>query len=89
MATKTNKNYRVTEVEPRDGYSIWVRYADGAEGNVDLSHMARWKACEKWADRNFFESVTLTEEGAVAWVDGNYIVDLCPETMYMRLTGAL
>ena len=88
MATKTT-DYRVTGVEPRDGYTIWVRYADGTEGSVDLSHMARWKACERWADRSFFESVTVTEEGAVAWVDGEYVVDLCPETMYMRLTGAL
>lgn len=88
MATKT-RDYRVTSVEPGDGYSIRVRYADGVEGNVDLSHMAHWKACEKWADRGFFESVTITEEGAVAWVDGDYMVDLCPETMYMRLTGEI
>ncbi|MDE2823250.1 MAG: DUF2442 domain-containing protein [Chloroflexota bacterium] len=88
MATKT-RDYRVTAVEPRDGYSIWVRYADGVEGSVDLSHMADWKACAKWADRSFFESVAITEEGAVAWVDGDYIVDLCPETMYMRLTGEI
>ena len=88
MVART-KDYGVAEVEPREGYNIWVRYADGVEGNVDVSHMAGWPACAKWADRDFFESVTITEEGAVAWVDGKYIVDLCPETMYMRLTGEI
>ena len=28
------------DVEPRDGYRIWLRYSDGASGEVDLSDMA-------------------------------------------------
>ena len=31
---------RPVAVEPRDGYRIWLRYADGVEGEVDLSAVA-------------------------------------------------
>ncbi len=29
-----------TDVQPRVGYRIWLRYADGVAGEVDLSHLA-------------------------------------------------
>ena len=29
-----------TNVEPRDGFHIWLEYDDGAQGEVDLSHLA-------------------------------------------------
>lgn len=31
---------RPVEVEPREGWRIWLRYTDGASGEVDLSHLA-------------------------------------------------
>ena len=30
---------RPTEVEPRDGFRIWLRYQDGTMGEIDLSHL--------------------------------------------------
>ena len=75
---------RLAEVEPRDGYHIWIRYTDGAAGVVDLSHLAGrgvFKAWKKWA---FFRSVHLTENGAVAWDED---IELCPDALYLRLTG--
>ena len=74
---------RLTEVEPRDGYQIWICYSDGAAGVVDLSHLAGqgvFKAWENWA---FFCSVHLTANGAVAWDED---IELCPDALYMRLT---
>ena len=31
---------RPTEVESREDYRIWLRYSDGAAGEIDLSHLA-------------------------------------------------
>jgi hypothetical protein len=75
---------RPTDVEPRDGFRIWVRYADGASGELDLSHLAGRGVFKAWENRAFFESVHLSEMGGVAWSDA---IELCPDALYMRLTG--
>ncbi len=75
---------RLTEVEPRDGYRIWIRYSDGAAGVVDLSHLAGRGVFKAWKNRAFFQSVHLTTNGAVAWDED---IELCPDALYMRLTN--
>ena len=71
-------------VEPREGYRIWLRYSDGAAGEVDLSDLAGGGVFSVWDDRTCFEAVHLTEYGAIAW-SGE--LELCPDALYMRLTG--
>ena len=47
-----------TEVELRDvEYRIWLRYSDGAEGEVDLSDIAGRGIFERWNEPGFFEKV--------------------------------
>ncbi len=75
---------RPTAVEPRDGYRIWLRYSDGAAGEVDLSHLAGRGVFEAWNDRACFEGVRITEYDAVAWSEE---LELCPDALYMQLTG--
>ena len=75
---------RPTEVEPRDGFRIWLRYSDGADGEVDLSHLAGRGVFAAWDDRTFFESVRLAEHGSIAWGDE---LELCPDDLYRRLTA--
>lgn len=77
--------FRPVAVEPRDGYRIWLRFADGAEGEVDLSDLAGKGVFAAWEDRAFFERVSIAD-GAVAWSDE---MDLCPDALYCRLTGKL
>lgn len=72
------------QVEPRDGYRIWLRYSDGASGEVDLSDMAGRGVFEVWLDRTYFEGVHLSEHGSIAWSDD---IELCPDALYMELTG--
>ena len=74
---------RLTEVEPRDGYQIWIRYSDGAAGVIDLSHLAGRGVFKAWKNRTFFQSVHLTANGAVVWDED---IELCPDALYMRLT---
>jgi len=75
---------RLTEVEPRNGFRIWLRYADGVSGEIDLSHLSGRGVFKAWEDRAFFETVHLSEAGAIAWGEE---IDLCPDAMYMQLTG--
>lgn len=76
-------------VEPRDGFRIWVRYEDGVEGEIDLSHLAGKDVFKAWDDREFFEGVHIGEEGGcVCWgcpPGSDMELDIAPETGYAYL----
>jgi hypothetical protein len=65
-------------------YRIWVRYDDGAEGAVDLSDLAGHGVFRAWADPAVFASVRIGPTGAIEWAGD---IDLCPDAVYLRLTG--
>lgn len=71
---------QAVDVETRAGYRIWLKYSDGASGEVDLSPFAGRGAFAAWNDRAFFESVTITG----GRVMGKPIQDLMPG---VRRTG--
>ena len=72
------------EVEARGGYRIWLRYSDGASGEIDLSHLAGRGAFEVWENRSCFEGVHIAPHGSISWgID----IELCPDALYLRLTG--
>ena len=77
---------RPVEVEAREGYRIWIRFDDGACGEIDLSDHAGKGVFKAWDDRAFFESVHLTDYRAVAWGENDEI-DACADALYMQLTG--
>ncbi len=72
------------EVKALSGYRIWLRYDDGAEGEVDLSDLAGHGVCSGWSDPAVFNAVHLAGHGAIEWSPD---LDLCPDAMYLRLTG--
>ena len=74
---------RPTEVEPRDGYLIWIRYSDGAAGLINLSSLVGRGVFATWRSLAFFKGVRLTENGAVVWGED---IELCPDARYMRPT---
>ena len=78
-------------VEPRDGYRIWVRYEDGVEGELDLSHLAGKGMFHAWDDRAFFEGVHINDEGGcVCWgcpSGSDTELDIAPDTGYAYLLG--
>ena len=75
---------KAIEVRPLDGYRIWLKYADGVTGEVDLSHLAGRGVFKVWTDRTVFEGVHVDPSGAIAWSED---IDLCPDALYLRLTG--
>ena len=75
----------LTSVEARQGYRIWVKYADGTEGEIDLSDIAGKEEYAAWNDPAFFSGVHIdpvTE--MITW--GNN-VEICPDAVYLALTG--
>ena len=72
------------EVKPLTNFSIWLRYEDGTEGTIDLSDVAGHGVFSAWNDPAFFGSVRLGSHGAIEW---GADIDICPDAMYLRLTG--
>jgi hypothetical protein len=75
---------RPIEVKALANFRIWLRYNDNTQGEVDLSDLSGRGVFKAWDDAEFFRSVRLGSHGAIEW--GGQI-DLCPDAMYLRLTG--
>ncbi|MCX6879712.1 MAG: DUF2442 domain-containing protein [Verrucomicrobia bacterium] len=74
----------LTEISPMDGYRLFLRYDDGACGVVDLSSYAGRGVFSAWLTPGVFEQVTLAAAGHPEWPGE---IDLCPDALYMKLTG--
>jgi hypothetical protein len=75
---------RIVEVSPRKGFRLFLRYEDGACGEVDLSTLAGRGVFASWLDPGIFDQVRLSDAGAPEWPGE---ADLCPDALYMKLTG--
>jgi len=75
---------RAVQAVPLDRFRLWLKYADGIEGVVDLSDLACRGVLEAWSARDVFEAVTVNESGAIIWPGE---IDLCPDALYLRLTA--
>lgn len=73
---------RPTHVQALSGYRLWLRYQDGTEGEVDLSHLAGRGVFAAWEQEGVFAS--LGPHGRVEWPGE---IELCPDALYLRLTG--
>ena len=75
---------RPVEAEPRPNYRLRLRYSNGADGEVDLSHLVGIGAFKAWNDESHFLNVRITSYGAVAWANE---IELCPDALYSQLPG--
>jgi hypothetical protein len=77
----------ITEVKALDGYRLWLRFADGSSGEVDLAKQIRFQGVfEPLAERAKFLEVRVDPElGTVVWPNG---ADLDPDVLYSAATGA-
>ena len=74
----------ITAVAVRPGYCLEVAFDDGVRGVVDLSDLVGKGVFALWHDRQVFEQVQIGSSGELVW-GGK--VDLCPDSLYLRVTG--
>ena len=71
-------------VQARPNYRLYLRYSDGAEGEVDLSDLAGKGVFAAWNDVEFYGQVAIGEHRQIRWSDE---IELCPDALYRKLTG--
>ena len=76
--------YRIEKVKTLPNYRLWLRYSDGIEGEVDVSSLLGKGVFSKWQQPGEFEKVAIGSSGELVWGDD---LDLCQDTLYMRITG--
>ena len=84
MDRGANLRLKLIDVKVLKGYRLRLRFADGAQGEVDLSHLAGRGVFTAWNDRRFFRKVRIENGRALRWGDD---IDLCVDSLYLRLTG--
>ena len=72
------------EVQARSGFRLWLKYSDGTQGAVDLSDHVGRGVFKVWETPGEFEKVRLGASGDVVWNDQ---LDLCPDSLYFKITG--
>ena len=75
---------KAVRVRALENFRIWIRYADGVEGEVDLSHLAEKGVFKAWRSPGIFGKVRLGSSGEIEWPG---VGDLCPDALYLRITG--
>ena len=76
---------RIVEANPLPNYRLFIRFEDGANGEVDLSSMVGNGVFASWKDQSVFSRVSIDSvTGTVVWPEGS---DLCPDTLYCDVTG--
>ncbi len=67
----------VVEVRPLEGYRLYLRFEDGAEGEVDVSGIVTLEGV-------FAPLRDPVRLGTVGWPNG---ADLDPDVLYAKITG--
>ena len=75
---------KITAVQARDDHRVWMRFEDGVEGEVNLSHLVGVGVFRIWRDPQRFQQVRVGEFGELSWGED---VDLCPDSLYLQVTG--
>lgn len=76
----------IVEARAVESHRLYLRFADGVEGEVDLSGLIRWEGVfAPLQDPARFAEVRVDAElGTVVWPNG---ADLDPDVLYAAVTG--
>ena len=75
---------KITSAKALSDYKIWIKYSDGVEGEVDLSHLVGKGVFSSWEDINVFQNFHIENGRAITWTDQ---IDLCADALYLQVTG--
>ncbi|MBI3193715.1 MAG: DUF2442 domain-containing protein [Ignavibacteriae bacterium] len=74
----------INKVRPLEHYQLELEFSDGMTGVIDVSSYVGSGVFSAWLDKNFFNNVQIGESSELKWGDD---IDLCPDALYMKLTG--
>lgn len=75
--------FDVVEARYVRDYRVWLRFEDGAEGEVDLSADLLGPVFEPLRDPEYFRRFTVSPDlGTISWPNG---ADFAPEFLYHKL----
>lgn len=74
----------IIEANPQPRYRLHLRFSDGVEGEVDLSHLVGRGVFRRFLEAGFFEQARVGDHGDVQWPGE---IDLCPDALYLQVTG--
>jgi len=75
---------KILEAKPLSDFRLFLQFDDGTSGTVDLSSYAGRGVFSAWMEPGVFHQARVTTAGAVEWPGK---VDLCPDSLYLQLTG--
>ena len=74
---------RITDMRYTSEYRVWLRFADGKEGEVDLKDELWGEVFEPLENNEQFKTVYLDRElNTIRWENG---ADFAPEYLYARI----
>lgn len=74
---------KLQDAQYRSGYRVWLKFADGVEGEVDLESELWGDMFQPLMDKAHFAQVKLNPElGTIVWPNG---ADFAPEFLYQAL----
>ena len=76
--------HRIVSVSSGAGFKLHLTFDDGVSGIVDVADLAGRGVFEIWNERKVFEAVSIGDYGELRWGTS---VDLCPDSLYLRLMG--
>ena len=76
--------HRITKVKATHGFQVELVFDDGVSGTVDFSDLAGKGVFALWFDPSAFAQVRIGSSGELVWGDQ---IDLCPDALYLRVTG--
>jgi hypothetical protein len=76
----------IVEVRPLGGHRLFLRFADGVTGEIDLMPLLRFTGVfEPLREPEYFVLVRVEPDvGTIVWPNG---ADLCPDVLRHHLTG--
>jgi hypothetical protein len=76
--------HKITNAKVLQNYKVELEYDDGRQGIVDLSYLAGKGVFSLWNDYDEFLKVKIGLSGELLWNDQ---VDLCPDSLYLKITN--
>lgn len=74
---------KLREARYRRDYRIWLKFADGVEGEVDLESELWGEMFEPLKEKALFAKCSIDQElGTIVWPNG---ADFAPEFLYQKL----